>query len=255
LTGDLALIKPVRANTKAYRRDHPLDETNNLLERLRDFGDIDSEPTAEAIAKREVAAQLRALAHAIGSSGASASQMTEVAAQLRAQCAVLEAANAQTIAPGGATAAVAGMEDFRDRSPITGRANPLAPPVTLRVDLDQKIVTGEMTFGPAYEGAPGIVHGGFVAAVLDEALGLAGVFSGGPAMTAELTTRYRHHTPIATELRIEARLDSVDGRKVRTSGAVYQGDQVIVEASGLFIAVDVAKFVRLAAAKAQRADD
>lgn len=232
-----------------------MDENNNLLERLRAYGDIDTEPTAEAVGKREVAAQLRALCHSIGSSAASAVQLTEVAAQLRAQCEILTAANSQPDpAAKSAAAVIAGMEDFRDRSPVTGQANPIAPPVALRADLDAEIVTGEMIFGPAFEGAPGCVHGGFVAAVLDEALGMACIFSGGPAMTGELSTRYRQHIPISTALRVEARLVSVDGRKVRTSGEVYHADLVVAEGSGLYIAVDAAKFERLAAARSQRAD-
>ena len=39
-------------------------------------------------------------------------------------------------------------------------------------------------------------------------------------MTGELTTRFPHPTPVETRLRIEARLDSVDGRKIRTSGEI-----------------------------------
>ncbi len=93
------------------------------------------------------------------------------------------------------------------------------------------------------------MHGGFVAALLDEALGMATIFSGGPGMTGELTTRFRHHTPVATRLRVEARLDSVDGRKLYTSGELYHGDLAVVEASGLFIAVQGSKFQELLDAK------
>ncbi len=232
-----------------------MSDSDNLLERIRDFGDTEPEPTAEVIAKREVAAVLRSISDSIGASGASASQLREIAETLGAVRVALGAASNAADPDDPNAHMIAGMKDFRDRSPVTGRANPMAPPATLHTDLDAEVVTGEVTFGPAFEGAPGIVHGGFVAAVLDEALGMAGVFSGGPAMTAELITRYRQHTPIATALRIEARLDSVDGRKVRTSGEVYHGDVVIAEGEGLFIAVDVAKFARLAAAKSQRAED
>ena len=227
-----------------------MDETADLLERMRLHAERQPEPTAETLGKREVTAQLRALFHAIHRTGASASQLADVAAHLRTQWEILSASEAPH-EPSEAIA-VAGMEDFHDRSPITGHANPMAPPADLRADVEAGVVRGEVTFGPAFEGAPGIVHGGFVAALLDEALGMACIFSGGPGMTAELTTRYRHHTPIGTALEVEARLDSVDGRKIRTSGAVRHGDEILVEGSGLFIAVDVEKFARLAAARAER---
>ena len=147
-----------------------------------------------------------------------------------------------------------GMEDFLDRSPITGQANPLAPPAVLRRDMAARRVTGEVSFGAAFEGASGIVHGGFVAALLDEALGMATIFSGSTGMTVELVTRYRRHTPVATPLRLEARLVSSEGRRIRTAGELLCGDDVIVEASGLFIAVDIGKFAALAAARAERGE-
>jgi acyl-coenzyme A thioesterase PaaI-like protein len=231
-----------------------MDEIDDLLERMRASEDDPPEPTAEALAKREIAAELRAFSHAIGGSRASAEQMRGVAQALRAQREIFTVTNASFEPTVGALpTAVPGMEDFRDRSPITGQANPLAPPGRLTADLEARIVTGEVTFGSAFEGAPGCVHGGFVAALLDEALGMASVFSGGPAMTAELTTRYLRHTPVSTLLRIEARLVSVEGRKIRASGEVYDGTRTVAEASGLFIAVETTKFAQLASARAERA--
>ena len=231
-----------------------MGDTETLLQRLRAYKEFDAMPSEDALAKWEVADQLRALSHAITKSGASAEQMREIAAQLRSQRDLLGAPNPAGEAAGSPAlaAAVPGMEDFRDRSPVTGPANPMAPPATLSADLEAQVVTGEVIFGPAFEGAPGCVHGGFVSALLDEALGMTCIFSGGPAMTAELVTRYRHHTPVATPLRVEARMVSVEGRKIRAAGEVYHGDLALVEASGLFIAVDSQKFARLAAARSQR---
>lgn len=223
---------------------------DDWLEQMRSGPERRPEPSAEALGRREVTAQLRALFHAIGRTDASAAQLADVAVQLRTHWEILASRErGPEIPDGDRRVAVDGMEDFHDRSPITGHANPMAPPAELHMDMEARLVRGRVTFGPAFEGAPGIVHGGFVAALLDEALGMATVFSGGPGMTAELTTRYRRHVPVGVPLDVEARLDSVDGRKVHTSGHVRQGDETLVEASGLFIAVDLQKFARLAAAR------
>lgn len=230
-----------------------MGESENLLERLRSVRETPEQPSAEALAKREVAAELRAFIHAIGSSGASAGQMRELAAQLRVQSDLLTSAGRRPAAASATPGGLAGMEDFLDRSPITGHANPMAPPAALTADLEAGVVRGEVHFGAAFEGAPGCVHGGFVAAILDEALGMACIFSGTQGMTGELITRYHHHTPVAALLRVEARLVSVDGRKIRTTGEIYHGHLVVAEASGLFIAVDTGKFERLAAARLERA--
>ena len=212
------------------------------------------EPTETDLAKRELADALRQLLHSLGRSGATPDEIRAFAARIReGREPLVRTARSK----GGAiddTRFLPGMEDFLDRSPITGQANPLAPPAVLRRDMGAERVTGEVTFGPAFEGAPGIVHGGFVAALLDEALGMATIFSGSTGMTVELVTRYRRHTPVATPLRLEARLVSTEGRRIRTSGQLLCGDDVIVEATGLFIAVDSGKFAALAAARAERGE-
>ena len=89
-----------------------------------------------------------------------------------------------------------------DNSPLMGRANPLAPPVKLQIEADGR-VTGTATFGSAYEGPPGHVHGGFVAAAFDELLGLVQIKGGTPGMTGRLTVHYRSPTPLHTELRFD----------------------------------------------------
>ena len=230
-----------------------MGDPEDLLQRLRSVQEVPDEPSDDALARREVAAGLRALIHAIGASGASTGQLRELAAQLRAQSDLLTGAGRRSGTVPPKPVALAGMEDFLDRSPITGHANPLAPPAVLTVDPEAGVVRGEVLFGAAFEGAPGIVHGGFVAAVLDEALGMACIFSGTHGMTGELTTRYLHHTAVATPLRVEARLVAVDGRKIWTEGEISQGDRVVAEGSGLFIEVDAGKFARLAASRSERA--
>jgi acyl-coenzyme A thioesterase PaaI-like protein len=131
-----------------------------------------------------------------------------------------------------------------DNSPLMGRANPLAPPLKLQL-LDDRVV-GTATFGSAYEGPPGCVHGGFVAAAFDEVLGLVQTIGGHPGMTGRLTVHYRSPTPLHRELRFEGRLDRVDGRKTICRATVHDGNRLCAEAEGLFVAVDFEKMVALA---------
>jgi len=138
--------------------------------------------------------------------------------------------------PSGDTAA------FFDQSPIIGLSNPLSPPLELHPDPENRRVTGAVTFGSAYEGPPGCVHGGWIAAAFDEVLGYANSLSGSPGMTARLTVNYRQPTPLHTPLRFEAHLDRVEGRKLFVSGRVYAGDRLTAEADGLFVSVDRGKF-------------
>src|SRR4029078_8634656 len=126
---------------------------------------------------------------------------------------------------------------FFDYSPLIGLSNPLAPPIELEVD--GKTVHGGVRFGAAYEGPPGHVHGGFVAAAFDEVLGFVQSTSGQPGMTGTLTIRYRTPTPLHTDPRCEAAVQRGGGRKIFAEGLLYAGDVMTAEAEGLFISVDV----------------
>jgi acyl-coenzyme A thioesterase PaaI-like protein len=136
-----------------------------------------------------------------------------------------------------------------DNSPLLGLANPLAPPLLLRVEEDR--VVGTARFGSAYEGPPGCVHGGYVAAAFDELLGLTQTLGGSPGMTGRLTVHYRSPTPLQTELALEGRLDRVDGRKTFVVGTIHAGDRLCAEAEGLFVSVGAERFQALLAARGE----
>ncbi len=140
---------------------------------------------------------------------------------------------------------------FFDHSPLIGIANPLAPPIRLAV-IGNK-VEGRATFGVPYEGPPGYVHGGFLAASFDEVLGMAQSMTGNPGMTGTLTIRYRRPTPLLTELVFEAWVDRVEGRKIFTHGTLSANGQLTAEAEGLFIAIGHERFAAMAAQVGQRA--
>lgn len=131
-----------------------------------------------------------------------------------------------------------GGEGFTRHDPVSGPENAIAPPLHLRGRDDGSIV-GEASLGMPYQGPPGYVHGGVSALLLDHALGVANGWAGTSGMTAELTLRYRRVTPLFEPLTVTARQVAVDGRKIRTEGAIHAGGETCVEASGLFIAKHV----------------
>lgn len=139
---------------------------------------------------------------------------------------------------------------FFDMSPLVGLSNPMSPPIRLLVEGEE--IRGSVTFGAAYEGPPGHVHGGFVAAAFDEVLGFTQSLTGNPGMTGTLTIRYRRPTPLHVALRFEARVVRVEGRKIFTEGRVYAGETMTAEAEGLFISVDLSKMRALAEARKAR---
>ena len=119
---------------------------------------------------------------------------------------------------------------------VEGRGNPLAPPLTDLHFLDGE-AQGNVRFAPAAEGPPGLAHGGLVAAVLDHIIGRAVAWHHRPGMTGSLTVDYRAGTPLNTDLKLRARVVDVDGRKVRVTATVSNGDVLCAEASALLITV------------------
>lgn len=113
-----------------------------------------------------------------------------------------------------------------------GLRNAIAPPLVVESDATGLHWT-EVTLGAAYEGPPGLVHGGICALVLDHLLGTT-ASSIEPRFTGTLTLRYRRGTPLGP-LRAEARIDRNEGRKTVVLGTLSDADGVTVEAEGIFI--------------------
>jgi hypothetical protein len=201
--------------------------------------------------KRALAAALRELLKRLPRTAVADSEVEALVPLI--QDAARRFGEAGRLAPGEVpTSLFAGMEHFMDVGPIVGLSNAIAPPLEFQLDPEAGVVRGGGRFGAAYEGAPGLLHGGFLAAAIDELLGVATVLSGGPGMTRELTVRYLRPTPVDAELCFTARLDHVEGRKLFVSADVEADGVRTAKASGVFTAVGDHHFEAFAKARKTR---
>lgn len=100
-------------------------------------------------------------------------------------------------------------------------------------------IEAELTVRDTHQGAPGLTHGGVLAAAMDEALSLAlwRVFNR-PYVTARLETSYLAPVPLGAVMRITANCTGLLGRKAygeawaRLAG---QNSSPLVHATGLFV--------------------
>ncbi len=126
---------------------------------------------------------------------------------------------------------------FNDRGyelgPVEGRSNPLAAPLTTWID--KKGVHGRANMGWRYEGPPHTVHGGHVAALFDQFLGVGQKITGTPGVTGELTVRYHKLTPLNTDLELFGWLEESKGRKIIMSAEIRANGVVTASCKGLFI--------------------
>ena len=216
--------------------------------------------SSRRVEMRRLADSMRIIMERLVATAAPTETIIEVADQLARAALVFDHWPHGTLYEGFAEAANAGGDPHAmfEHSPFIGRANPLAPPIRL-LDLGG-VVHGQVTFGSAYEGPPGCVHGGYIAGAFDELLGATQSLSGKPGMTGRLTVNYRSPTPLHHELHMVGELSRIEGRKIFTEGRLYAvqpdgSERLCAEAEGLFIGIDFSRFDDLKAQREQAERD
>lgn len=139
-----------------------------------------------------------------------------------------------------------GAENSLSYRPISGNCNALAVPA--KYFQGEGYLKGVVNFGPAFEGPPGLVHGGYIAAYMDEVFGIAISHSGldVPAMTGTLKTIYRMPVPLNRELAYEARLTGEERRKVFMHCTLKDSDGVLyAEGEAIFLKIDPALYAQM----------
>lgn len=99
---------------------------------------------------------------------------------------------------------------------------------------------------PHHQGAPGLAHGGLLAAAVDETLGALNWLLMRAAVTARLETDFVRPVPVGSVLELAARVTGQEGRKVYTAavGRLGPDGPVAVRASALFVQVEAGHFRR-----------
>ena len=118
-----------------------------------------------------------------------------------------------------------------------GIRNPLAPPLVVEFDGPTKAHI-DVDLGAAYEGAPGHLHGGYCAVVIDHLMGYVASYGevGTVAATGTISFRYQRPTRLGS-VRVEAEIQRTEGRKIFVAGHLADADGVTVTAEGLFISL------------------
>ena len=111
---------------------------------------------------------------------------------------------------------------------------------------EDKSVFANVSFDDSKEGGKDILHGGAIAAVLDEAMGTAAYEAESAGYTATMSYSYHSHIPLYHEIAIKAWVERVEGRKIFTVCEAKLSDNTIaVTGTGLFIASpELHKFIK-----------
>ncbi|MEB3019624.1 hotdog family protein [[Mycobacterium] crassicus] len=90
--------------------------------------------------------------------------------------------------------------------------------------LDAETASGRVTFGLAYEGPPGLVHGGFLGVFFDCVTQHQSCAAGLAGRTRSLLVTYRRPTPVLTELDFDIARTEVERGLASTARLSYRGE-------------------------------
>jgi uncharacterized protein (TIGR00369 family) len=128
---------------------------------------------------------------------------------------------------------------------VCGRDNHRGLNIRFRVEGSE--IRSEVPFDDEFCGYKGIVHGGILTAVLDEAMGWAASYSTRRMChAAELTIRFVRPTRAGEKVDVVARLERDRRRIIEASGEIQTTDgEVLVKGTGKFMPLppDQAKLV------------
>ena len=97
-------------------------------------------------------------------------------------------------------------------------------------------------FGKFAQGPPHHAHGGSMAAVLDEAMGLGALVAGYSVVAAKLSVEYVKMMPLNMVITVEVNEEKVDGRKVWMKAKIIGADgEIYSRSEGLYITIPIEK--------------
>jgi acyl-coenzyme A thioesterase PaaI-like protein len=99
-------------------------------------------------------------------------------------------------------------------------------------------------FREEHQAGPGLVHGGLVAAALDEAGGLLATWYRFPSVTTRFAVRYRQPVHINRKLTIRAELEQDSGRRLEIRCELLDGNDLLADAQCTWTHVPLEHFLR-----------
>lgn len=128
---------------------------------------------------------------------------------------------------------------------VCGRENAMG--MRLRFHVDAGGAEARWTPSPTFQGFAGVLHGGIVLALCDDAMWYAAFSRGAFTMTAEATVRYRGPVAIGAPVVVRGRVSEHRGRLWICAAelASADGGPVLATATGKFLLVPTGQAERL----------
>jgi acyl-coenzyme A thioesterase PaaI-like protein len=119
-----------------------------------------------------------------------------------------------------------------------GQKNPFGLQMTFR--MEGETIVSDFQPREEHQGFPGVIHGGIIATLFDEALNRCSMLAQVPAwsMTGRLEVRYRQYVPYGPLLRLRVGLTNERKRMIQASGKLTLAEDenvLFADAQGSFM--------------------
>jgi uncharacterized protein (TIGR00369 family) len=115
--------------------------------------------------------------------------------------------------------------------------------LAFEANTETGLVTGRFKIGADFQGSYGILHGGIIAVLLDEAMGKVCRLSDVRAVTAELNVEFLRPIRVDQEIIVEAHQTKREGRELFHHGEIREvSGRVLARGRGRFVIIDPEKY-------------
>ena len=123
-----------------------------------------------------------------------------------------------------------------------GGANDSGMKLTFEQDNERRKIVGRFVLSATYQGGGGMLHGGIIAVLLDEAMGKVCRFREARAVTAQLTVDYLKPIDVQREIVVEASEEQQSGRNLFMVGEIRNSaGEVLARGKARFVIVRQAR--------------
>ena len=130
---------------------------------------------------------------------------------------------------------------------VCGRHNPHGLHLSLHVNTDTGAVTCDFTPQPHHVGFEGIIHGGLLATVVDEAMVWAATWTGRLfCVCGEMSIRFRTRAKVGVPLLATARIEAARPKLILVTSTITSVDNALVaQATGKYVPISAEESRRM----------
>jgi uncharacterized protein (TIGR00369 family) len=120
---------------------------------------------------------------------------------------------------------------------VCGPANGRGLQAHFEIDPQARTASSRLVLPDWVQGWQGVVHGGILSTLLDEACVHAGRTVGPHPVTAELTVRFRRPVPVGAEVRVRGEVVEVRRRVLQVRAGLEVGQESYAEAEARVVLI------------------